>query len=51
MAELPANLQRWTLKRIDDAFQGFFCRLKARSGKAGISEVPWQGPMGSIRFL
>jgi len=24
MGELPANLQRWTLKRLDEAFQGFF---------------------------
>jgi putative transposase len=36
MAKLPANLQRWTLKRLDEAFQGFFRRLKARSGKAGF---------------
>jgi putative transposase len=36
MRELPANLQRWTLKRLDDAFQGFFHRLKVRSGKAGF---------------
>jgi putative transposase len=36
MRELPANLQRWTLKRMDDAFQGFFHRLKARRGKAGF---------------
>ena len=36
MRELPANLQRWTLKRMDDAFQGFFHRLKAPRGKAGV---------------
>jgi putative transposase len=36
MGELPVNLQRWTLKRLDDAFQGFFRRLKACSGKAGF---------------
>jgi putative transposase len=36
MGALPANLQRWTLKRMDDAFQGYFHRLKARSGKAGF---------------
>jgi putative transposase len=24
MGELPANLQRWTLKRLDEAFQGIF---------------------------
>jgi putative transposase len=37
MGELPANLQRWTLKRLDDAFQGFFRRLKTRKGKAGFA--------------
>jgi putative transposase len=36
MGVLPVTLQRWTLKRLDDAFQGFFHRLKARSGKAGF---------------
>jgi putative transposase len=36
MGALPANLQRWTLKRMDDAFQGFFHRLKAHRGKAGF---------------
>ena len=36
MRVLPANLQRWTLKRLDDAFHGFFRRLKARDGKAGF---------------
>src|ERR1700722_20500607 len=24
MGELPLKLQRWTLKRLDEAFQGFF---------------------------
>src|SRR5688572_17739622 len=28
-AAVPANLQRWTLKRLDDAYRGFFRRLKA----------------------
>lgn len=36
MAALPTNLQRWTLKRLDDAFQGFFRRVKVFSGKAGF---------------
>jgi putative transposase len=51
MSELPANLQRWTLKRIDGAFQGFFRRLKTRSGKAGFPPIPWQGTMGIVWFL
>ena len=36
MGALPANLQRWTLKRLDDAFQGFFRRIKTHAGKAGF---------------
>lgn len=34
-SNLPANLQRWTLKRVDDAFIGFFGRIK-RGIKAGF---------------
>jgi len=30
MGHLPVNLQRWTLKRLDEAFQGFFRRHKAQ---------------------
>lgn len=36
IAALPVSLQRWTLKRLDDAFGAFFRRLKARDGKAGF---------------
>lgn len=36
MAELPKNIQRWTLKRLDDAFSAFFKRAKSRNGKAGF---------------
>lgn len=35
MGALPLNVQRWTLKRLDEAFHGFFRRVKARNGKAG----------------
>ena len=35
-ADLPANLQRWTLKRLDNAYSAFFRRLKKSSGKAGF---------------
>jgi putative transposase len=50
MAELPANLQRWTLKRMDDAFQGFFRRLKARSGKAGFPRFRGKGRWEAFGF-
>jgi putative transposase len=36
MSELPVTLQRWTLKRLEAAFQGFFRRMKTRRGKAGF---------------
>jgi len=46
MGGLPANLQRWTLKRMDDAFQGFFPPPEgAVIGKAGFPDS-WQGTMG-----
>ena len=32
---VPYNLSKWTLKRLDDAFKGFFRRLKS-TGKAGF---------------
>ncbi|MDE1907336.1 MAG: transposase [Rhodospirillales bacterium] len=35
-SELPVNLHRWTLKRLDTAFQSFFKRVKKRDGKAGF---------------
>ncbi len=50
MGELPANLQRWTLKRLDDAFQGFFRRLKARTGKAGFPRFRGRGRWEAFGF-
>jgi putative transposase len=50
MGELPANLQRWTLKRLDDAFQGFFRRLKARNGKAGFPRFRGKGRWEAFGF-
>jgi putative transposase len=34
-ASLPLNIQRWTLKRVDDAYENFFLRRRERNGKAG----------------
>src|SRR5688572_5007606 len=34
-ARFPANLQRWTLKRLDEAYRVFFRRVKA-GGKPGF---------------
>jgi Helix-turn-helix domain len=50
MGALPANLQRWTLKRLDDAFQGFFRRIKARDGKAGFPRFRGKGWWDSFGF-
>jgi putative transposase len=53
MAALPANLQRWTLRRLDDAYQAFFRRLKARSGKAGFPRFRghnWWDSFGFAEF-
>ena len=50
MGELPLKLQRWTLKRLDDAFQGFFRRLKARSGKAGFPRFRGKGRWDAFGF-
>jgi putative transposase len=50
MGKLPANLQRWTLKRLDDALQGFYRRLKARKGKAGFPGFRSQGRWGAFGF-
>lgn len=50
MAVLPVNLQRWTLKRLDEAFQGFFRRVKARDGKAGFPRFRGRGWWDSFGF-
>jgi putative transposase len=50
MTVLPANLQRWTLKRLDEAFQGFFRRLKARSGKAVFPRFRGKGRWEAFGF-
>ena len=33
---LPVNLSRWSLKKVDEAFQAFFRRVKVKHGKAGF---------------
>jgi putative transposase len=50
MAALPVTLQRWTLKRLDDAFAGFFRRIKARNGKAGFPRFRGQSRWNSFGF-
>ena len=33
---LPVTLWRWSLKKVDEAFQAFFRRITAKCGKAGF---------------
>lgn len=49
MAALPVKLQRWTLKRVDDAFTGFFSRIK-RGTKAGFPRFRGYGRFDSFGF-
>lgn len=46
---LPANLQRATLKRLDEAYKGFFRRLKAGQ-KAGFPRFRGKGRFNSFGF-
>jgi putative transposase len=50
MGELPVNLQRWTLKRLDEAYQGFFRRIKTRAAKAGFPRFRGKGWWDSFGF-
>lgn len=50
MGAFPVKLQRWTLKRLDEAFQGFFRRAKARHGKAGFPRFRGKGWWDSFGF-
>jgi putative transposase len=34
-SDVPVNLSRWTLGKVHEAYQAFFKRAKAKSGKAG----------------
>ena len=50
MGLLPLKLQRWTLKRLDDAFASFFRRAKARKGKVGFPRFRGQEGWNSFGF-
>jgi putative transposase len=49
MGALPVCLQRWTLKRVDDAFTGFFGRVK-RGERAGFPRFRGRGRWDSFGF-
>lgn len=48
-AALPSNLQRWTLRGLDEAYQAFFRRLK-KGGKAGFPRFRGKGRWNSFGF-
>lgn len=47
---VPVNLQRWTLKRLDEAFAAFFRRVKARKAKAGFPRFRGKGRWDAFGF-
>jgi len=49
-ALIPANLQRWTLRRLDDTFGAFFRRMRTRKGKAGFPRFRSRGRWRSFGF-
>ena len=48
-SHLPVTLQRWTLKRLDDAYQAFFRRV-TRGGKAGFPRFRGKGRFDTFGF-
>src|SRR5882672_7214810 len=50
VAVLPLRLQRWTLKKLDNAFNGFFKRVKDKNGKAGYPRFKGYGHWKSFGF-
>jgi putative transposase len=49
IGDLPVNLRRWTLKRLDDAYGAFFRRCKT-NGKAGFPRFRGKGWWSSFGF-
>lgn len=49
-AENPTALQRWTLRRLDQAYKGFYRRLKATNGNAGFPRFRGKGWWHSFGF-
>lgn len=49
-ALVPLNLQRWSLKRVDDAYKAFFRRLKSTNGSAGFLRFRGKGRWDSFGF-
>jgi len=50
IATIPVNLQRYTLKQVDEAYKAFFRRLKTKKGKAGFPRFKGYGRFNSFGF-
>lgn len=50
-SSIPSNLQRWTLSRLDNAYQNFFRRVKTKREKAGFPRFRGKGRWTSFGFL
>ena len=50
MGILPVYLQRWTLKRLDEAFTAFFRRVEGHTGKPGFPRFRGKGWLSSFGF-
>lgn len=46
----PLNIQRWTIRRLDDAYKAFFLRLKSTNGRAGFPRFRGKGWWSSFGF-
>lgn len=47
---VPANLQRWTLRRLDESYQAFFRRVKVKGAKAGFPRFRSKSRWNSFGF-
>lgn len=50
MAALSVYVQRWTLRRLNDAYKSFFQRLKERRSRAGFPRFRGRARWGSFGF-
>lgn len=50
MAATPLNIQRGTIRRLDEAYKAFFRRAKSRRGKAGFPRFRGKGWFNSFDF-
>ena len=50
MAAIPLNIQRGTIKRLDEAYKAFFRRVKSHNGKAGFPRFRGKGWFNSFEF-